>query len=86
MLERDRAFVYLEAICDEVEARRGEFPTLERVHEIWICDTATFGIRPSRILVKADHTLLLMRPIICTRGSSPERAGISSRSGSRQRA
>jgi hypothetical protein len=43
MLERDQGFVRPEEICNEVEVLREAFPSLERVHEIWICDTATFG-------------------------------------------
>lgn len=43
MLERDQGFVYAEAILDEVERLRSEFASLQSIHEIWICDTATFG-------------------------------------------
>lgn len=43
MLERDQGFVYPEDICRDVETLRPDFPLLSQVHELWICDTATFG-------------------------------------------
>jgi len=43
MLDRDQGFVYAEAILEEIERLRPEFPDLRHVHEVWICDTATFG-------------------------------------------
>lgn len=43
MLERDQGFVRPSDICKDVESLRPEFPLLSRVHEVWICDTATFG-------------------------------------------
>ena len=43
MLERDQAWVYPEAICEEVERLRPAFRDLDGVHELWIVDTATFG-------------------------------------------
>lgn len=43
MLERDQGFVYPEDICRDVETLRPHFPLLSQVHQLWICDTATFG-------------------------------------------
>ena len=43
MLERDQAFVDPEDIRRDVERLRPDFPLLSKVHELWICDTATFG-------------------------------------------
>lgn len=43
MLECDQGFVYPEQICADVESLRPEYPGLAQVHQLWICDTATFG-------------------------------------------
>jgi hypothetical protein len=43
MLERDQGFVYPEAIYDAVDSLRSEFPDLQKMHGVWIADTATFG-------------------------------------------
>lgn len=43
MLERDQGFVYPRDIRKDVDALRSDFPLLSKVHELWICDTATFG-------------------------------------------
>jgi hypothetical protein len=42
MLERDQGFVYPQEICTTVDGLRAEYHDLEKVHEIWIADTATF--------------------------------------------
>jgi hypothetical protein len=43
MLERDQGFVSPQDILKDVEMLRPVFPLLSKVHELWICDTATFG-------------------------------------------
>ncbi len=43
MLERDQGFVYPSDIRKDVDGLRSDFPLLSKVHELWICDTATFG-------------------------------------------
>jgi hypothetical protein len=42
LLERDQGWVDPDALCDEVERLRPQFPDLMAVHEIWIVDTASF--------------------------------------------
>lgn len=42
MLERDQPWVDPDAIYDEIERLRPQFPTLAAVHEVWIVDTVSF--------------------------------------------
>lgn len=42
MLERDQGFVYPKEISKTIDALRAEYRDLDKVHEIWIADTATF--------------------------------------------
>jgi hypothetical protein len=44
ILERDQPWVHPKQICEEVERLRPQFPDLAVVDEIWVADTATFGV------------------------------------------
>jgi len=44
ILERDQPWVHPRQICEEVERLRPSFSDLAVVDEIWIADTATFGV------------------------------------------
>ena len=44
ILERDQGWVFPKQIYEEVELLRPQFPDLAVIDEIWIADTATFGV------------------------------------------